>query len=232
MNNMTFRRKVLKNLFFYPTIIFLVGLIFLVSSFEGPRFYRFPALGFICFALIFLLARMTIFFDSIVQSSFKQLVEERQKSQDRELDDLMAKLSMDNEPRNEDALLKLRSIYKLFSETVQSGVIKEYDFLDTAEKLFKSCIVNLRGNYARLQSAIQLPAESRNELLKQGEQLLREVESSIASLTEALVEIQNITSPDQDELLGIREELEERLDVAKKVEERIRSKGFLHTPIE
>lgn len=229
----SFRTRVLANLFFHPIVSlpFLIGAIFFVLSFEGPRIYRFYAFGLSLFAVSALLCRMTLFFNSVVQYSFRQLHYERQKRREKELDDLNHKFCLDNEPRNEKALGNLRAIYAVFAETVQSGIVKEYDFLNTAEKMFNGCIANLADSYTKRQSAMQLPIKSREELLKESDALLAEVESSVSFLAESLVKIQALTSPRKGELLEFNRQLEERLEMARKTEERIRSKDFLYTPI-
>jgi hypothetical protein len=230
MQSINLKSRVLRNIFGTPIIIvpFLLGLGCLILSFEGARSLRFLgfAFWFVSFSTAFL--RLTVFFDVVVHSTFAKICTDRQTRRDEELDALDAKLSADSEPRNEEALRKLRQVYKVFTDAAQVGVVRNYDFLDTAEKLFATCIRNLEESYSRRSTAMQIIGmPTSQQLLKASGELLEEVEAGLKSLSDSLVEIQNLNVPRKNDLAKICAELDERLKFAKEVEEKIQSNDWL-----
>ena len=223
------RSRVLYNLFLHPLVAsaFVVGFVLLVLSFEGPRVFRFYGFGLLAIAVVTLMLRATVLFQNVVSCSFAQIYEEKNRTQRKQLDDLDIKLSNDDEPRNEKALRELRDVYETLAQTVQSGIVREYDFLNTAQKLFTHCVANLRESYLKRRNANHLPSESKIVLIQQSEELLKEVEVGVSSLAKALVEIQGLNGPRRGELSEIQKELEDRIQFAKKVEEKVQNLDWL-----
>jgi hypothetical protein len=223
MNENDFKWKVLKAIFLHPTVVVPLGLgaIFLLESFFGIRGFRvLGALGmFVGFG--FLCSRLTWRFDTIAHKVFTKWHQTNQRKQNAILDDLDTKLCGDEDTRDEIALRKLRALYKVFVESVKSGKVREYNFLSTAEKLFNSSIVNLKLSYIKWEQAMELPGESRRPLLDERDRLIKDVEASIGTLNNAVESVHELTAYKGNELADARQEMEKRLEFARRVENRI-----------
>lgn len=227
INDKGFRNKVLTEIFLHPMVLvpFCVGIASLCFSFEGPRHFRMLAAAGIFISGVALIGRMTFWFDSIVQKTFTKWHKKQEWARNKALDQLDKSLSADQDTRDERILRQLRSVYKVFVEMVASAKIRQYDFLNTAERLFVNSIENLRESQEKWRQAMELPVESREILLEERKRLIDDVEVSVGSLSGALEEIQKLTHK-KSELSNIRKELEQRLELAKKVEKRLGELSF------
>jgi hypothetical protein len=223
MNDKDFKAKVLQSLFLHPTVLVPLGFgfLFLLESFFGIRGFR--VLGgvglFVGFG--FLVSRLTWRFDEIAHKVFTKWHQANQRQQNAILDNLDTKLCGDEDTRDETALRKLRALYKVFVESVKSGKVREYNFLSTAERLFNNSIKNLEISHIKWEQAMALPAESRRPLLNERNRLITEVEASIETLSHAVEEVHELTAHKTDELVRIRQEMDKRLEFAKRVEGKI-----------
>lgn len=226
INDKEFRNRVLAATFLHPsvTIPFLIGIFSLFFSFEGPRYFRILAALGLFISCSFLIARTTIWFDGIVQKTFTRWNKRQERRRNQVLDQLDKNLAADSDPKDEQILRQLRSVYKVFVETVESGRIREYDFLNTAERLFVRSVENLQESQDKWRQAMELPISSRKLLLEERSCLIGEVESSVQSLSNALQEVQKLTHKKSD-LVEIRKELDQRLELARRVEKRISELG-------
>lgn len=223
MNEKEFMRKVLASLFLHPLVVFPLGIgtLLMFMSLSGVRSLRVLAFMGMSVGVCALFARVTIGFNSVAHKVFSRWQRDVQKEQTEKLDDLDRRLQADDDPRNEQALRRLRSIYKVFVECVQNGRVKEYNFLNTAERLFHTSIRKLDEGMEIWRQAMEMPGDKRQPFLKQRNELIGEVEQSVETLAQAVHEVQRMTADDGKELKSLREEMDKRLEMAKKVEERI-----------
>jgi hypothetical protein len=223
MNDKEFIRKVLASLFLHPLVVFPLGIgtVLMLMSLSGVRSLRYLALMGMSVGVCALFARVTIGFNGVAHKVFSKWQRDVQKSQTEKLDDLDSRLQADDDPRNEQALRRLRSIYKVFVECVQDGRVKEYNFLNTAEKLFHTSIQKLDEGMDVWRQAMEMPGDKRQPFLDHRNELILEVEQSVDTLAQAVHEVQRMTSKDGKELASLRGEMDKRLEMARKVEERI-----------
>jgi hypothetical protein len=101
-----------------------------------------------------------------------------------------------------------------------------FDIQSMARRLFDQCVHSLRQTATMWQTAHRLnTAEARAPILAQRESLIADVQGSIRQLSDALVALQTMGAGEHSssELNRIRDELDESLAVAKRVEERMGS---------
>lgn len=153
--------------------------------------------------------------------------EARQKSLDA-LDERLA--SSDKDSRPETALRDLRALYQAFQETQKAGfgwnVAAAVEIRARVDQLFDQCVQSLEKTESLWQTTRQLRATAaRKPLLDQREKIIEDVQASIKQLSDTLVAIQHLRHTGQStaELSRIRDELDQSLSVAKRVEARIDS---------
>lgn len=225
-----YRNRVLKKLFFHPVIVIglTVGLVMLFLSLRGGNFWFRAIAGVVTTAGAIQLVYQLVFkFNEVARSVFTNMHQSVEQNRRRRLDGLDARLSADNEPRDEQALRSLRALYRVFLDHVKEGRIREYDFLSTSERLFNTCIRNLETSLERRQMARGLPEKTQTLLLSESDQLITEVEKSVDSLTDAFNKIHQLTCYKGKELALIRDELTRRVEIFEQVEEGLQAQKEL-----
>jgi hypothetical protein len=164
--------------------------------------------------------------NSIIETMRKDANNEREQS----LDKLDGRLVEDGDPRTQACLRDLRALTKAFNDArapeTKLSSSTTFDFASGVEKLFDRCVQSLEQTLDLWQTAERMvTVDARKPVLDQRERMLGEVCQSIRQLGEVLAGLQSLRVGDGSgqELARIREELDERLTVAKKVEERMRS---------
>lgn len=163
----------------------------------------------------------------VIQTVQREVLVEREKR----LDDLDRRLcEADNDPRPERYLRDLRALAKAFEQgEVWKNVLSGHpsiDILAGVDKLFKECVISLEKTldlgYASAQTATEA---ARKPILQQRERIITDVAKSIQQLGTVLAGIQSLESKVENqqgsELAAIRRELNQSLEVARKVKERI-----------
>jgi len=223
MNDSEFRRRFLMTLFLHPIVAIpgLIGAFTMCLSLTGVRQFRVIAALAVGVAIFSLFARVCLCFNSIAHKTFMKWQRDTQRRQSKRLDDLDRALQADEDTRDEVALRKLRSIYKVFVECVQDGRVREYNFLNTAEKLFHTSIQKLDESMDVWRQAMTMPGDKRQPFMDEREKLITEVENSVETLTMAVHQVQRMTADDAHDLIELREEMESSLERAQRVEARI-----------
>jgi hypothetical protein len=164
--------------------------------------------------------------DSVVKEMQRDAHEEREKS----LDELDGNLVADGDPRTEACLRDLRALAKASNEakapSAGLSARSTFDIASGVEELFNRCVVSLEQTLGLWRTAERMvTAEAKKPVLEQREKMIDEVKKSIAQLGKVLAGLQSLRTGEGmgAELAHIREELDERLTVAKRVEERMRS---------
>lgn len=169
--------------------------------------------------------------EQVARKVVEELTLEEQQLQERALDELDHLLtSSDQDPRPEIALRDMRTLLKTFE---QSGATSDpldarswFDIQSMSRRLFDQCVHSLRQTAALWQTAGRLSTPAaRAPILEQRESLIAGVQASIKQLSDTLVALQSLGNKQgsDGELDRLREELDQSLAVAKKVEERMSS---------
>jgi hypothetical protein len=164
--------------------------------------------------------------DLVVQDMQRDAHEDREKS----LDELDKSLVEDGDPRTEACLRDLRALATAFNEarapSASLSASCTFDIASGVEELFKRCVLSLEQTLGFWRTAERMvTAAAKEPVLEQREKMIDEVKKSIAQLGKILAGLQSLRTGEGmgSELAHIREELDERLTVARRVEERMRS---------
>lgn len=230
------KRKMLLNMLTGPAtaVPFLAGVTALIATWAlGLR----ADMGVLA-GLAGILGAAGLFFTNLFlrgDTYAKQAVDETQREtraeRERKLDDLDLRLCKDNDPRTEAALRDLRSLVRAFDD-LRASSGSELNALTTSNiatgvhELFGQCVDSLERSWNLWQTAEKLRTRAAKEpILKQREEIIAEVGRSIRQLGQILVAIQNLGTGDgaKSDLARISEELDQRLAVARQVEQRVRA---------
>ena len=168
--------------------------------------------------------------DQIARHAVEAIQAEAMQAQAQTLDALDRKLRQDKDPRTETVLRELRSLYDSFKK--DAGWVGEinarvaYEIANTVEKLFRGCIISLERSLDLWHSARKMRTEERKSaVLASRERILEELAASVHQLAKTLDDVQALTldRAEDESLARIREELNESLAVAHRVEARMQS---------
>lgn len=160
-----------------------------------------------------------------------ELEAEQVRAKDRQLDDLAGRLLQDEDPRTEELLGELRRLYAQFQPQGRwsngLSLHAASEIRSQVEKLFQGCIICLERSLDLYQSSKEMETRSGKKQAKEArKRVLEEVEASIEQLARTLDEVAalSLVGPDQEEHLArVRQELDQSLEVARRVEERMKS---------
>lgn len=232
------RSKVITRVLASPVtyIPFLGGITMLIGSWAtGVR----PDIGLFA-GVVGALGSAGVFLTKLLiggESIAREVIEEERRDEaedhERALDDLDRRLREDDDPRTEAALHDLRMLAKAFRE-LREGTAMQLDAVSVSgiasgvEELFNQCVNALEQSLKLWHTADSvMTEEARAPILKQREQLLRDVTNSIKQLGHIVAAVQNAGAGDGDGvtpgLARIGKELDQHLAVARQVEQRMRA---------
>jgi hypothetical protein len=176
------------------------------------------------------LATQCIFYlDEHTRRAFASLEAEALAEQERKLDNLYRRLRKDDDPRDDELLKQLRSLYRTFQQDTewvkrmrqQSAV----EIASQVEKLFQASIISLQRSLDLARAADRMATDDgRRTALLSRDRLLSEVQESIAQMAKTIDGVQSLgLERNGDDLARIRRELDESLNVARRVEERLQT---------
>ncbi len=150
-----------------------------------------------------------------------------ERNRDNDLDQLYLDLQEDGDPRTETLLKDLRTLTKaLMSEQSESLSINAVDIVSDVDKLFQRSVDYLKESLELWRTADEMERESiKEQLIKQRELLIVEVEKSLENLGDVLGSMKKavVSSGSGQQMVELREELTARLKIAEEVEEKIQS---------
>lgn len=198
------QRRLLLRLFGDPLTIGLglMGTFSLLSpiffQFE-PAIPVFVGISGIVSALGVVAIKLLISKDKISDEVYAELEEEAVQRSDLDLDRLAADLELDNDPRTESYLSDLRALYGRFHQDSdwKKGVnhVAQADIDGGIEALFAGCVTSLRRSLALADTLSAISTEAaRASLQMEREHLLVEVETSVASLSKLVTELNSLGS--------------------------------------
>ena len=155
---------------------------------------------------------------------------EAHREREKALDTLDRELTEDGDPRTEACLRDLRALAKAFRSAPKPSIdLKIHDAFSIAagvEELFTRSVASLEKTLDLWRTAQSMATkDARGPVLAQREKMIEDVSESIKQLGKVLAGIEALKAGESvhSDLARIRGELDERLAVAKKVEERMRS---------
>lgn len=230
------RKRVLLRLFGSPLVLTpaLVGLS--AAAVSWALNWR-PSLGIFA-GLAGLMASVGVYLTRVILDNGKTarevmeaLEREQRAAWEAALDDLDRRLvSADQDPRPEAALRDLRALLRAFEETADRAeaehLMAVVDVRSRARQLFDSSVRSLEQTMKLYATARQLQlAAARQPLLEKRERIIADVQAGIRQLGATLVALQGLGTGDQakGELARLREELDQSLQLAGRVESRLSS---------
>jgi hypothetical protein len=176
-----------------------------------------------------LVTRLLTGSEAITKQAAAELSQEAQAAKDRALDDLDKRLQGDGDKRTETCLRDLRAFARVFrDETVWTQGLDEssiYGIVSGVEQLFNQSVQALEHSLELFQAAQTVSSpEARQPILAQREKLIQDVTKSIQQLGRILAEMQGMgQGPGEDgsKLASIRQELDQSLEVARRVDARM-----------
>ncbi len=232
MDRSGLRKKVLINLVSAPwTLIPTVGglSMMMLSGMigHGTEYWLLGGIAGVLAGIGSLATRWIWNADAITKESFEALQAEARQHEEENLNALQGRLQKDHDPRTEELLTSLRSLYKQFREG--GGWSAKMDRRTIAEigprveTLFRGCVRSLERSLEFWETAQKMATkDARRTILNAREHLLDEIGQSIQQLAKTIDEMQAHAVQGTDQDLGqIRRELDESLAVARRVEERM-----------
>ncbi|MGE0608388.1 MAG: hypothetical protein AB7O62_14930 [Pirellulales bacterium] len=230
-----YRRKVFADLLGHPATVLpaVAGMTALLASWAGvidsPWWPFWGIAGLLAGAGI-MASRWIFGSEKILHRAFDSLQEDALKDEKKLLDQLDRRLRQDNDPRPEEALRQLRQLYEGFrGDRGWQDALPERSTLEIGnkvEKLFKACIITLSRSQDLWETSQKMAtANGRQSALAQREELVKEIRESVRQLARTIDGVQSLQVQlrQDDNLAQIRQELDESLEVARRVEQRMQN---------
>ncbi|MFL2911372.1 MAG: hypothetical protein ACJZ70_12635 [Limisphaerales bacterium] len=148
----------------------------------------------------------------------------------KRLDHFHHRLTLDGDSRTEDSMQDLRSLRQAFSQLDKIAPDLNRAMIDEiqkrAEELFQQCVRSLEKSLQLWKTADSLASElAQKPIMEQREKLVGEVIGTVEHMSRTLAAVQGITKKSDGDarLQTLRGELDQSLEVAKKVEQRVDS---------
>ena len=166
----------------------------------------------------------------VAQDVLTEWEKEQSQSHIRDLDQLEADLTeADEDPRPEEALKDLRALVATFGTLEKQPQNAAWPMIMEVrmqvEALFEHCVRLIRQSHALWETASRLnTASAKDPIMAQREGLIEEVQTCVSQLSQTMVSLQNIhqVESNSERLKQMRNNLDESLEVARKVESRMR----------
>jgi hypothetical protein len=232
MDGSSFRKQVLLDLAMSPFVLLpaAAGMTMLLGSWAvgaATELLAFAGVAGLLAGLGALVTRWITSRDKIAKRVFARNQAARAADKERSLDDLAAQLERDEDPWTGQALATLRGLADRFRDLLdpaKTARTPPVEIAGTVQRLLDYSVESLKGSYRLWETAQKvLTAEARRDVLDKREKLLIEVDHSITQIAKAIDDLHTLgldTGPASD-LAQMRQELQENLDVARKVERRM-----------
>jgi len=227
------KRKVLIDLFGSPlTVLPMVGgvtALFASWALGGNAIFNFAGVTGILGGLGVLASRLIVGLEDLTDRAYQYVVAQRRSEREAALDALDRKLRLDKDPRPEGFLHQLRKIYAGLEQYLQQrqSAPGAYEVLDGVDRLFHVCVAQLDQTHALWEASRVLPqGAARTALERQREELIGEVQETVQHLGQAIERFYEVaTRRSRTDLAELRQELDETIRVARRVEERAAELG-------
>lgn len=184
-----------------------------------------------CLASVGALATRWMFkVDDLSREAAEEMEAEERRQHEESLNALDRRLQRDKDPSTEQRLRKLRYVYRRFQEAsdwrTQVDRRSAFEIANKVEKLFKACIMALERSVVLWETAQRMTTRrGRDNVLASREKVLEDVDASVIQLARTIDGVLSLAveSSGESDLANLRSELNESLDVARRVEERMHS---------
>ncbi len=234
MDRSRFRKKVFLDLLSSPWTIIPTALCWSLLMVawalgNGGALLSFLGIGGLVAGLGAMATRWILQGDEIHKGAFEELQKEAFQKQAETLDELDRRLRRDEDPRTENTLRELRDVYESFktdtswAEDLDTRV--SFEIVTRVERLFKECVNSLRRSLELWETAEKMRTEEiRSNVLESRGALLEEISRSLERLKKTVdsVHVLRLEKGSKAQHAQIRRELDASLEVARRVEERMR----------
>ena len=176
------------------------------------------------------LTKMILGRDERVKKIVEESREKAKKDKLKRLDHFHHRLTLDGDSRTEDSMQDLRSLRQAFSQLDKIAPDLNRAMIDEiqkrAEELFQQCVRSLEKSLQLWKTADSLASElAQKPIMEQREKLVGEVIGTVEHMSRTLAAVQGITKKSDGDarLQTLRGELDQSLEVAKRVEQRVDS---------
>lgn len=178
------------------------------------------------FGLAAFLTNITLNLPNISKRAVQQLVESEKRQRNRNLDALDAKLLLDTDTRDQDALRNLRIIYDSFANDLEAGVIGTVprDLLTQIETIFDTVVDQLNRQHEVWRTSRHITGDLKKRLATQRDEMIKEIEGTVANLAGVINEVRALgLKIEKSGLSKLQSRLNMQLEVAKATSERLAS---------
>lgn len=216
------RKKVLLDIFAAPIVLapMVLGLSILLLSWAVSSSVLFFFLGFmfVIAAIGVFLTRIVFGLENLTENAAEYIKQSKEQKFEQELDDLDELLVKDRDARDQSALRELRIVYNNYKKQIKDGNIPDTEFSEKVRELFNACVVQLRKAYAMWETARHLNGDSKKRILDQREKILEDVLHSAEEFGKMIEEFYVLHLNKDQNLLELKQNLAQSLEVAKKTE--------------
>jgi hypothetical protein len=220
---------------FYPMVIGLT-LLLLSAVAGGPLAF----LGFLALVVGAANFLAQLASGKVSRSVVEKLEQELTEHRERELDELQRQLASDGDPRTHALLGDLRQLVTGFHGSAgwldDVGVRMNFDLQSRVEELFQTSVKWLRRTLELLELQKKVASnEVREQFRQERERIIGDVSKATVKLGSTLAAVQRLgtAADDSQELGGLIRELDEEINIAMTVEQRIRERlGEQHYEVE
>lgn len=232
MDGSSFRKQVLLDLVSAPVVLFpsAAGLTLLLASWAvsgSSRLMAFAGVTGLLTGAGALITRWITSRDKIIKRVYTRGQARQAAEKERALDELAAQLERDGDPWTGQALATLRQLSERFRDLQDPAKMRRtppIEIAGTVQRMLDCSYQSLNTSYKLWEtSRTLLTKAARRELFEKREKLLIEVDQSITQIAKAIDGLHTLgleQDPSAD-LADMRQELEENLDVARRVERRM-----------
>ncbi|MCX8036160.1 MAG: hypothetical protein N3D11_03705 [Candidatus Sumerlaeia bacterium] len=176
--------------------------------------------------------RLFLSSEALIRKTLARIQKEAREQHEKALDVLEKELRATADDRRDETCLRdLRALMKAFEESRQwSETLNPrltFDILGGVGQLFDSCVRSLRKALELWRTAERMSTrEARVPILEQRRRIIEDVQKSVTQLGHLLAGVQSLDADSEagdSELARIRAELDQSLEVARRVEQRMKS---------
>ena len=168
--------------------------------------------------------RWILAFEKMTEEARRRVLSREEEKHREEMKQLEASLVLDGDARTETCLRQLCEHYDVFQEKAAGGKLTSsgYQVTRQVEHLFQACIDQLRRSHELWEQAHGFRGDERAAVLDEREGIVSEVASTTEQVVRAVQHFRQMKEQTGgSDLRLLREELDESLRVARRVEERM-----------
>lgn len=225
----SFRRRVLKELVFAPSVVLpIVGGLsaWLLSwAVDGVTALNLIGLVGVLGGLGWLGTRFVFLLDKIAEKLSEEDKAKLLKAEEDRLAEVLRKMRYDRDPRTDDYFMLLRKARDDFNELAEKPqmIVRGLELRSQVNALFWAAIEQLDRSYKVFELSEQLFGEERKNVIARREEILKDVRETVDHLQKAVKQLEQVNDKENStDLSSLRDELDESLRIAARTEARMR----------